>query len=123
MAEYFGPWLPSAYFGGGYWRQTGEPSADFADMAALVAGSGSATATARGRARVAALISGAGALTGTAQAGGIALPPPVQTRPPFAIIGEKPGTGKSLRKLRLEQQKAEDAILEEAIVALALELV
>lgn len=52
-------------------------------------------------------------------------PPPPQApqgRPPFAIIG-KPEDGKSLRKLRLEQQKAEDAILEKAIVALALELV
>ncbi len=60
--------------------------------------------------------------TGTVESGEPPPAPPVQTRPMFAIIG-KPEDGKSLRKLRLEQQKAEDAILEKAMVALALELV
>ena len=67
MAEYFGPWLPSAYFGGGYWRQT--EASPFADMAATITGAGTLTGTLEGGAHfadMAAVISGSATLTATA---------------------------------------------------------
>lgn len=67
MAEYFGPWLPSAYFGGGYWRQT--EASPFADMAATITGAGTLTGTLEtgdAFADMAAVISGSATVTATA---------------------------------------------------------
>jgi hypothetical protein len=36
MAEYFGPWLPSAYFAGGYWQQGGGTGSEVVGSVTIV---------------------------------------------------------------------------------------